>query len=84
MQHRTNDNLPIGVWFTKGYSTKTEGEYIRIQLTYLEKKEDGSITREWSNPPTFCSVNAFKSFLETLSELADSQPLNQSMNLKTE
>lgn len=65
-QGTTKEGLPIGIWFNKGYSDKTEGKYIRIQLTFLREKKEGGITREWIDPPTFCSVEAFQQFINAL------------------
>jgi len=62
----TKDGLPIGIWFNKGYSERSQGKYIRIQLTCLREKEEGGITREWIDPPTFCSVDAFQEFINAL------------------
>jgi hypothetical protein len=79
LQQRTKEDLPVGVWFTKGYSTKNEDYYIRAQITYLEKTTkadpeypDRPIKRTWIDPPTFCSVDALEAFIKALINMSAS------------
>jgi hypothetical protein len=42
---------------------------VKIQLTYLNKKEDGEIERVFVEPATLCSLRAFETLLDELRKL---------------
>lgn len=68
LEEKTKEGLPIGIWFTKGHSNKTNSDYIRIQRTFLYEGKEG-LKREWVRPPTFCTPEELDSFIEALTTM---------------
>jgi len=69
LTQKTVDGLDNGIWFSKLTAKSGAFQFVKIQLTYLHKKEDGSTERVFVEPATLCSLNAFEALLDELNKM---------------
>lgn len=63
LKQKTDQDKDMGIWFSKLTSKTGEFQFVKIQLTYVQKKEDGENERVFVEPTTLCSLNAFEALL---------------------
>jgi hypothetical protein len=68
LKQKTDQDQPMGVWFSKLTAKSGEFQFVKIQLTYLQKKGDEN-ERVFVEPATLCSLNAFEILLVELSKM---------------